>query len=322
MDFSILSELVVAILTGIIQGATEFLPVSSTAHVRLVSSIIASGRDIGISSSNIIQLGTLVAVVQYFWQDLKQYASRLKKVALVGPIRQDFITNAATWLAGGNNYAGKEMDARTDITLTQLAVGTVPILIFGLLLTNFAGANRSLENIAWYLVAGSLLMAYGEFIHARIAKNYHQSKPPIMTVGEVVLVGLYQSLAIFPGISRSGATIAGALMLGRSRKESVRFSFLLSLPAVLLAGIAGVFSFITDLTNNYNFAPSSAQWTDMTINLSLISLAVAAGCAYYVGYKCLVWLIRYLSNHPTRNFIYYRLGLALLILVLSTTSIL
>ena len=323
MDFSTLNEFILAFLIGVTQGATEFLPISSTAHVRLVSALITQGRDIGLSSSNIIQLGTLGAVLQYFWRDLSRFLGRLKEITFDSPAREQFIQTAQTWLRGEKNFSGEAEKIGLDITLVQLGVGTVPIIVLALLFNNFAASSRSLEVIALYLLAGSVLMGFGEFAHRKTSQNSEiQANQTIhLSIGEVLLVGLFQALAIFPGISRSGATIAGALMLGRPRPEAVRFSFLLSIPAILLAGTRDTLVYLQNFFFNPTLVPAASNWTPTFITLSFFTLLVAIGTAYFSGFRCLQWLLKYLAKHPVNNFIYYRLALAFVILLLGAAQV-
>ena len=324
MDFSIINEFILALLAGLTQGVTEFLPISSTAHVRLVAGLLAEERDIGLTSSNIIQLGTLLAVIQYFWGDLRQFWRRLQEVVVEPDSRTQFLSTARAWLRGAQQFTGSNAETvRIDVTLTQLAVGTVPIIVLALVFGNFASSYRNLEAIALYLLAGSVLMVFGEFAHNKTEHNseIQRTQGEYMSLGEVLLVGLFQSLAIFPGISRSGATIAGALMIGRPRAQAVRFSFLLSVPAILLAGIWDSLDYLLGFFQNPTLVPAAENWGVAVITLSFFALLLAAGAAYYSGLKCLEWLIKYLSKHSVKNFIYYRVALAVLILLLGIIGV-
>lgn len=319
MSFSLLNELILAILTGAMQGLTEFLPISSTAHIRLLTALVAGGRDIGLTSSNIIQLGTLLAVLQYFKQDLQRYAVRLRRVLTDSNIRGQFVFNTRAWLQGKEQFNGSKEQIETDVHIIQLLVGTIPLIVVAVVFGNFAQTGRDLQNIALYLLAGSVLMYFGDYMHDLAAKQ-KDKKSYFLSLGEVILVGLFQSLAIFPGISRSGATIAGALMLGRDRRESVRFSFLLSIPAILLAGIVDTIRYIIYF-DSFHLLPSESFWGENTISLSFVALISAMVVAYFVGYACLRWLIKYLSSNTTLNFIFYRVGLALAILFFAGINI-
>ncbi len=324
MDFSVINEIILAIILGIVQGISEFLPISSTAHLRLVAALLIQGKDIGLTASNIIQFGTLLSILVYFKKDLQEYYNRIKQILTLETARNEFVTNFKTWwsfpesknlsIAKKIDYHEPTISNQTDLVLSQIFIGTLPILILGFVLKALAENNRSLREIALFLIVGSLLMYIAEQIYTR-AKD--KQKPAIMMPSEVILVGLFQSLAAFPGISRSGATISGALMLGRNRAESVKFSFLLSIPALAILGILDLLKLILNIgRNGLVFIPQNSQWAGLEINLSLISLIIAFGVAYFVGIAVLKWLLKYLSSNTFKNFIIYRVLLAVVIVVL------
>ncbi|NJS42159.1 undecaprenyl-diphosphate phosphatase [Candidatus Gracilibacteria bacterium] len=310
MDFSILNELVLTLIIGITQGFTEFLPISSTAHIRLISSFLAGGRDIGLSTSNVIQIGTLIATLQYFKEDLKQLRLRIIQIFSKPQNLQIFSHNFRSWRNNKNEFQGTPEQISTDITISQLIIGTLPIIVLGALLSNFVDSTRSLSYIASFLITGSLLMAGAEYIHKKNQKIISTTK---LTMSEVLLIGLFESLAIFPGISRSGATISGALMIGKGRLAAVRFSFLLSIPAILLAGVVDITQYALFFIRQPNFLPTNTLWSDTRISLSLSSIIIATFFAYLFGYLSLKWLLKYLGNHTTRIFIIYRIVLALIL---------
>lgn len=195
-----------AALLGLVQGLTEFIPVSSTAHLRVLPALL--GRpDAGVAYTAVIQLGTLVAVLAYFARDL---------VALPAAMLRD------PWGPEG----------RLPLLL---AAGTVPLVIGGFLLRKQIATDlRSLYVIAAALIAIGIAMA----IIDRYAAGREISRPlASLTLADALLVGLAQTLAIIPGVSRSGATICMALLLGFARSDAARFSFLLSIPAIAGAGI-------------------------------------------------------------------------------------
>ncbi len=310
MNFSILNELLLTLIVGAAQGITEFLPISSTAHIRLITNILTSGRDIGLSTSNIIQLGTLIATLQFFKKDLSHFVVRIKEIFSKSENFNVFSHNFNTWRTSGKNYKGSSRQISTDITLTQLFFGSLPIILFGALLKNFVSSSRDLTYIASFLVTGSILMWIGELVYKNKPKEKKDSQ---FTISEVVLIGLFQSLAIFPGISRSGATISGSLMIGKDRAKAVRFSFLLSIPAILLAGLVDLIGYIRFLISNPNLLPTISSWTDTTISLSITSIIVSVFIAYAVGFISLKWLLKFLDTHSVKGFAIYRIILALAI---------
>jgi undecaprenyl-diphosphatase len=191
-----------AIVLGIVQGLTEFLPVSSTAHLRIVPALLG-WQDPGAAFTAVIQLGTLVAVLAYFAREITG-------------ITRETLTGKGTlgWM---------------------IAVGTVPVVVLGLLFKHHIEHTlRSLYVIAFAMIGLALLLALAEWFEKR--------RKALRGMGEVgwrdaIVVGCAQAVALIPGSSRSGCTITGALFMGLNRETAARFSFLLSLPAVFAAGI-------------------------------------------------------------------------------------
>jgi undecaprenyl-diphosphatase len=254
-----------AALLGLIQGLTEFIPVSSTAHVRVVPALLGQ-PDPGAAYTAVIQLGTLVAVLAYFAKDL---------AALPGAMLRDTGSFEARlpWL---------------------LAVGTVPIVIAGLLLKkHIEGDLRSLYVIAAALIVVGIIMA----VIDHYAGDRGNRPLASITMKDALLVGLAQTLALVPGVSRSGATICMILLLGFSRSDSARFSFLLSIPAIAGAGIF-------EAREAFRQLGSSA----------IPALAVGTTVAAITGYASIAWLIRFLGSNNLIGFAVYRVaaGAALL----------
>ena len=197
-----------ALVLGVVQGLTEFLPISSTAHVFLVSTVFGWG-DPGAAFSAIIQIGTELAVVIYFRKDLAQIFRNLKKSFHDAGFRQ---TN----------------EAKTSISLV---VGSLPILFIGFLFRDIIETDvRNLYLVASMLILfGVVLLIVDRFPLRRDSDS--------LTIKSGVLIGLSQALALIPGVSRSGATISAGLALGYSRAQSARFAFLLAIPAVFASGL-------------------------------------------------------------------------------------
>lgn len=194
-----------AAILGLVQGITEFLPISSTAHLRLVPAVL-SWPDGGAAFAAVIQLGTLAAVIGFFLRDL---------VRMIGAA----VTPATR----------RDLDARM---LLYMVAGTVPIGVVGLLAKHaIEGPLRSILVIATSLIVVGLLMAIVE----KTAR--HERPLEAFTLRDALLVGLAQSLALIPGTSRSGITLVAAMLLGFRRDAAARFSFLLSIPAVAAAGV-------------------------------------------------------------------------------------
>jgi undecaprenyl-diphosphatase len=194
-----------AAILGLVQGITEFLPISSTAHLRLVPAVL-SWPDGGAAFAAVIQLGTLAAVIGFFLRDLIRMISAAVKPA-----------------------TRRDLDARM---LLYMVAGTVPIGVVGILAKHaIEGPLRSVLVIATSLIVVGLLMAVVE----KTAR--HERQLETFTLRDALLVGLAQSLALIPGTSRSGITLVAAMLLGFRRDAAARFSFLLSIPAVAAAGV-------------------------------------------------------------------------------------
>ncbi|HEX3758863.1 MAG TPA: undecaprenyl-diphosphatase UppP [Kofleriaceae bacterium] len=254
-----------AALLGLVQGLTEYIPVSSTAHLRVVSALARQG-DAGAAYTAVIQLGTLAAVLVYFARDLLTLA----RAVLHKP---------------------QSHDARM---VWMLVLATVPIVILGLALKKHIETDlRSLYVIAGALITIGIVMA----VIDRHAAGRDGRTLATMTYQDALLVGLAQTLALVPGVSRSGATICMALLLGFTRSDAARFSFLLSIPAVGGAGIL-------EASKAFRELGSSA----------IPALAVGTGVAGVVGYASIAWFLRWLGSHQLIGFAVYRIaaGLALL----------
>lgn len=255
-----------AALLGLIQGLTEFIPVSSTAHVAILPALFGQ-RDPGAAYTAVIQLGTLLAVLAYFWKDLVNLPIAMFR----DPSSPD---GRLPWL---------------------LAAGTVPIVICGLAFKKYIeGDLRSLYVIAGALIAVGIVMLLVD----RYASGRPDTRPlASITLQDAILVGLAQTLALVPGVSRSGATICMALLIGFSRSDAARFSFLLSIPAIAGAGIFEAREAFRSLGRD-----------------AIPALAVGTGVAAVSGYVAIAWLIKFLGSHDLFGFAVYRIlaGLALL----------
>lgn len=255
-----------AALLGLVQGLTEFIPVSSTAHLRVVPALLGQ-PDPGAAYTAVIQLGTLLAVLAYFAKDLAALPA-----AMIND-RGSF-EGRLPWL---------------------LAAGTVPIVVAGLLLKkHIEGDLRSLYVIATALIVVGIIMAVID--HHAGGRTEHRPLSSI-TLTDALLVGLAQTCALVPGVSRSGSTICMILMLGFTRSDAARFSFLLSIPAIAGAGIF-------EAKDAFRQLGSSA----------LPALAVGTATAAVTGYAAIAWFIKFLGSNNMLGFAIYRVacGAALL----------
>lgn len=252
-----------AALLGIVQGLTEFLPVSSTAHLRVVPALF--GRpDPGAAFTAVLQLGSLAAVIAYFARDLVEVTGAMVRAPGTPEGR-------LPWL---------------------LAVGTLPIVIAGLSLKKYIeGDLRALYVVAVALVVvGIAMWLIDHYVQQR---SGHRSWSTI-TLNDAILVGLAQTLALIPGVSRSGATICMALLLGFARTDAARLSFLLAIPAIGGAGL-------------YEARGAFAKF-------GIAQLAVGTATSAVASYASIAWLLRWLGSHQLVGFAVYRIaaGLALL----------
>jgi undecaprenyl-diphosphatase len=262
-----------AIVLGITQGLTEFLPISSTAHLRIVPAF-AGWEDPGAAFTAVTQLGTMAAVLLYFRADLARIAR-----AWARSLR--------------DREARHELDARLG---WYIVLGTIPIGIFGILFKDqIENGARDLYLIGIALILLGLLLLVAE----RVAR--HDRPLERITTRDGVVIGLAQALALVPGVSRSGATLTAGLFLGLDRPSAARFSFLLSVPAVVLSG-ALEFASILDGSNGED--------------VGLGALAVATLLAFVVGYASIAFLLRFLAHHSTIVFVAYRVALGALVLTL------
>jgi undecaprenyl-diphosphatase len=262
-----------AIVLGIVQGLTEFLPISSTGHLRIVPAFLG-WEDPGAAFTAVTQLGTMAAVLLYF--------------------RDDLLRIARAWLRSlRDRPARRELDARIG---WYIVLGTIPIGIFGVLFKDqIETGARDLYLIGVALIVLGLVLLLAEKVGRR-ERGIEQIRTK-----DGLVIGFAQALALIPGVSRSGATITAGLFMGLDRPTAARFSFLLSVPAVVLSGLLELGTILGD---------------DDGDGTSLGALAVATVMAFVSGYAAIAWLLRYLSTHSTVVFVVYRVALGALVLVL------
>lgn len=278
-------DLVKSVTLGIVQGLTEWLPISSTAHLKVVPNLLG-WPDPGAAATAVIQLGTLVAVVVYFAKDLWGMTK--------GTLR--------ALMPGGDRSTP---EARLGLAVI---VGTIPVCVAGLLLKDLiTGPFRSNYVIATTLIVmGLILFAADTLVGSKARREVGD-----IQIRDGIVVGLAQMLALVPGVSRSGATLTGAFLTGLNREAAARFSFLLSVPAVLLSGLYELKEFIKPEPLPPG-APPTMVWTTP-------DLLIATVVSGIVGYASIAFLLRYLRRHSTLVFVIYRVLLGLLLLYLLST---
>ena len=262
-----------AIVLGIVQGLTEFLPISSTGHLRIVPSFLG-WEDPGAAFTAVVQLGTMAAVLLYF--------------------REDLIRIGRAWLDSVRERGRRrDLDARLG---WYIVLGTIPIGIFGVLFKDqIETGARDL-----YLI-GIALIVFGLIMYVADHKATLRRQIDDVEARDGFWVGMAQALALVPGVSRSGATISAGLFLGLDRAAAARFSFLLSVPAVVLSGL---------------FELASIIHGDESQSAGAGSLVIATSLAFVVGYASIALLLRFLVRHTLFVFVAYRIVLGAIVLAL------
>lgn len=269
-----------AIFLGIIQGLTEFLPISSSAHIRILGEFLPSAQDPGATFTAIMQIGTEIAVLIFFRNDIV----RIVRAAINYPLRRK--TSA-------------ESDYESKLAL-MIVIGSLPIFIAGFLAQDYIRNNfRSLWLIASTLIMFGLILGIADH-RGRKDRNLED-----LTVRHGLAYGVAQSLALIPGVSRSGATIAMGRLLGYRREAALRYSFLLAIPAVLGSGAYELLQAIQEPT--------------LTV-FSLGETFVATVIAFITGYAVIAWLMKFVQTKSFMPFVIYRITLGTIVLVLLATG--
>jgi undecaprenyl-diphosphatase len=264
-----------AIVLGIVQGLTEFLPVSSTAHLRIVPAFVG-WEDPGSAFTAVTQLGTMTAVLLYF--------------------RSDLVRIAGAWLSSLRRPERRlDVDARLG---WYILLGTAPIALFGFALRGeIASDARSLYVIGVALILLGLVLLLAERMAA------HERDLRTLNRRDATVIGCAQALALVPGVSRSGATLTAGLFMGLDRPSAARYSFLLSVPAVVLSGIF-------ELRHIGEGGGASVGAT-----------AVATLFAFVIGYASIAFLLRFLATHTTAIFVAYRIVVGAAVLALAASGV-
>jgi undecaprenyl-diphosphatase len=259
-----------AIILGIIQGITEFLPISSTAHLTLAAKLFGfidpARPEDWTAFIAIMQLGTVAAVIIYFFKDL---------IIMTRSFFADLLKNKSS-----NRWTYESKLA------WKIILGTIPVVIIGLAFKKFIEGTftKEISTIATSLIVLALILLLAEKVGKKL-RNERQT-----TWVDAVIVGFAQALALIPGSSRSGTTIAAGLFVGLTRGTAARFSFLLSIPAVLASGF-------------YEMYQARHHFADLGIAPLVISTVVSG----IVGYWAISFLLKFLQKHTTYVFIFYRI---------------
>lgn len=272
-----------ALFLGALQGLTEFLPISSSAHIRIAGELFGTAEDPGARFTAITQIGTELAVLIFFRNDIKQIISAWFRQITRRP------TTSST----------EKSDARMG---WLIIVGSLPIAILGYLGQDvISNEFRSLWLIA------STLIIFGVILG--IADKYGNSRRDLtnLSVRDGVLYGFAQSLALIPGVSRSGATIAMGRFLGYNRQAALRYSFLLAVPAVFGSGF-------------YELKGAISQGGDTGV-FTMAETLLATGIAFVIGYAVIAWLLKFVSTRSFAPFIIYRIALGSILLILLASGV-
>ncbi len=263
-----------AIVLGLVQGLTEFLPISSTAHLRIVPAVLG-WPDPGAAFTAVTQLGTMAAVLVFF--------------------RADLLRIATAWFRGLRDpTVRKTLDARMG---WYIGLGTIPIALFGFAFRHqIEGGARNLVLI------GTTLIVFGLILLAADRMSTRSRGMESLKGSDGALIGFAQALALIPGVSRSGATLSAGLLLGLDRATAARYSFLLSVPAVVLSGVFE----LKDIGG--------------AGGASLPGTVIATLLAFVTGYLSIAFLLRFLVTHTTGVFVAYRVVLGVLVLLLVATG--
>jgi undecaprenyl-diphosphatase len=259
----------IATILGAVQGLTEFLPISSTAHLRITGEALL-GHSPGTAFIAVVQLGTIAAVLVYFRKDLWKITTAFFR---------------------GLRDAGVRQTTEFRLAL-GIGFGTIPIGVVGFGLRKQIEGEADLHIIAWALIVLGLLLLLADVL-ARHKRPIESVKVP-----DGLVVGCAQTLALVPGVSRSGSTLTAGLFLGFERAAAARFSFLLSVPAVLLSGLFEL------------------KGIGGVGGVGTAATAVATLMAFITGYLAIAGLLKYLAHHSTAVFVVYRVALGALVLLL------
>src|SRR5690554_4161542 len=286
-------EFIEAIIFGLIQGLTEFLPISSSAHLRIAGEFLPSATDPGATFTAITQLGTETAVILYFWGDITR---------IIGKWFRHF--GSRRMLAEPAARRGSKVIEKNDPDVRLgwlIIIGTIPIVLVGYFAQEYIrSVFRSLWLVAIVLIVFGLILGLADWAGKRTREIEN------MTYRHGILIGIAQMLALIPGVSRSGATTTAGLALGYSRPAAARFAFLLAVPAVFGSGLYELLHSFGEPAGHYGYAET----------------AVATIVAFGVGLAVIAWLMNYISKKSFLPFVIYRVVLGGALIVLLSTGVL
>ncbi|GHG20895.1 MULTISPECIES: undecaprenyl-diphosphate phosphatase [Streptomyces] len=273
-------------ILGLVQGLTEFLPISSSAHLRLTAAF-AGWEDPGAAFTAITQIGTETAVLIYF--------------------RKDIARIVTAWF---RSLTDKSMRADHDAQMGWLViVGSIPIGVLGVTLKDqIEGPFRDLRLIATTLIVMGIVLGVADRLAARdeIGGRHRaiRERKTLKDLGvrDGLIYGFCQAMALIPGVSRSGATISGGLLMGYTRESAARYSFLLAIPAVLASGVFEL--------------KDAGEGGHVSWGPTIFATIVAFG----VGYAVIAWFMKFITTKSFMPFVYYRIALGVLLFILVGTD--
>ncbi len=259
-----------SIILGFVQGMTEFLPISSSGHLIIVRDLLGISQEGGLTFDAILQLATACAVMLYFRKDIL-----------------DLI----------RNLFSKTKDTTKNNLTVCLIVGTIPAILFGLVLQDYMDTVfRNVSLVALTLIIGAVIMYVADiFIVRRKQQNTENSN---LTISKSIIIGLFQTLALIPGMSRSGMSISGGYFVGLSKEMAIRFSFLLSIPIIVGSGLVKLIEIIKE--------PSLVSGGSGVMIAGFIS-------AFLFGLIAIDFLLKFLKTNSFKVFVFYRIVLVIVI---------
>jgi len=280
-------DLINAIILGLVQGLTEFLPISSSAHISIVGQLLGTGEDPGARFTAITQIGTEVAVVLYFWRDIVKIIGQWCR-SLVGKVPRNDPDARMGWL---------------------IILGSLPIIVLGLVFQDaIETVLRNLWITATMLIVFGILLGIADYVGAK------KRRLKDLTVRDGTIYGFAQALALIPGVSRSGGTITAGLFMGYERKAAARYAFLLAIPAVLGSGFYQIYKSIAD--------PCVAGATNCTPEIfGPAETLVATIVAFFVGLVVIAFFMSYISKRSFLPFVIYRIVAGIVVFVLLGTNV-
>ena len=284
-------DFVNALILGLVQGLTEFLPISSSAHIRIVGELLGTGADPGAQFTAIIQLGTEAAVLLYFWRDIARIVSRWF-LALFGRIPRNDPDARMGWL---------------------VILGSLPIIILGLL---FQDQIESVLRSLW--IVATTLIVFGMVLAVADAVGRQERDLTSLSYKHGIFYGLAQAMALIPGVSRSGGTITAGLFMGYQRRAAARYSFLLAIPAVFGSGFYQLYKAIKEPCSQAAAAAGSCA----PEVFGPVETAAATVVAFVVGLLVIAFFMGYISRRSFLPFVIYRIALGVLLMVLLGTGVL